>query len=159
MRASRGLQQGGPAPDRLEQGHLAAITRPPAPPRCTTPPPRPDRDLRRPTARRRTSVSLPTRGGDMGRRRVAAVAVGVAVIGVLVAALAIGRTTAGTDAASSPAVAPGVAAPFNGTEVESGAGRAGMPAPPGSAPYAAVEPAPRDGAAASDGSTTAGSGD
>jgi hypothetical protein len=95
----------------------------------------------------------------MGRRRVAAVAVGVAVIGVLVAALAIGRTTAGTDAASSPAVAPGVAAPFNGPEVESGAGRAGMPAPPGSAPYAAVEPAPRDGAAASDGSTTAGSGD
>jgi hypothetical protein len=79
----------------------------------------------------------------------AAVAVGVAVIGVLVAALAIGRTTVGTDVASSPSVAPGVAAPFDSGGTESGAagsaGRAAVPGAPGEAPYAA--PAPADDAA------------
>jgi hypothetical protein len=79
----------------------------------------------------------------MGRRRVTAVAVGVAVIGVLVAALAVERTT-GADVASTPMVAPAFPGPADTAGAEGGAsgsaGRAAVPAPPGSASDAGAAP-------------------
>ena len=100
----------------------------------------------------------------MGRRRVTAIVVGVAVIGVLAAALAVGRTTATTDVAPSPTIAPGMAAPFDSSEAGS-TGSAGRVAAPygdsgavpdastaaGSAVAAAPAPDAKTGTAQSDG--------